>query len=253
MVRTIVTSHTYRQVVDRRRSEMLARDPDNRDSARQSRFRLDAELVRDNALAISGLLVIQDRRAERQAVSAGRLLGEPELSRCATYNADTGESQYRRGLYTWWQRTLPASEHARLRRPEPRGVRRRPQPLEHPAAGAGAAERPDLRRSRSRARRADRAAKGAPKVDEPDRPGPGVTRLARSAASDEYGREPVALLDEAPASQYRRPTRQRPRRCSRSGIDAGPERGRPSRARRLDERGARDPEPPRNDHAGTSR
>ena len=38
-------------------SELLARDPDNRELARQSRFRLDAELVRDNALAIAGLLV----------------------------------------------------------------------------------------------------------------------------------------------------------------------------------------------------
>jgi len=56
MVRTIVTSHTYRQVSTATK-ELLAADPYNREYVRQSRFRIDAELVRDNALAISGLLV----------------------------------------------------------------------------------------------------------------------------------------------------------------------------------------------------
>ena len=56
LVRLIVTSQTYRQV-STASPELLARDPYNRWLARQSRFRLDAELVRDNALAISGLLV----------------------------------------------------------------------------------------------------------------------------------------------------------------------------------------------------
>ena len=55
MVRTLVTSATYRQT-SRALAELVERDPDNRLYARQARFRLDAELVRDNALAISGLL-----------------------------------------------------------------------------------------------------------------------------------------------------------------------------------------------------
>ncbi|MFN9912822.1 MAG: DUF1553 domain-containing protein, partial [Pirellulaceae bacterium] len=56
MVRTIVMSQTYRQV-STATAEQLARDPYNRELGRQSPFRLEAELVRDYALAVSGLLV----------------------------------------------------------------------------------------------------------------------------------------------------------------------------------------------------
>ena len=58
-----------------RRDELVAADPANRELARQSRFRLDAELVRDNALSIAGLLSPKNRRAEREALSAGRSIG----------------------------------------------------------------------------------------------------------------------------------------------------------------------------------
>ena len=56
MIHLIVTSDTYRQS-SLPRSDLEERDPYNRLLARQSRFRLDAEMVRDNALAVSGLLV----------------------------------------------------------------------------------------------------------------------------------------------------------------------------------------------------
>jgi len=56
MVRLLVTSRAYRQT-SASKPTLDERDPLNRLNARQSRFRLDAELVRDNALAISGLLV----------------------------------------------------------------------------------------------------------------------------------------------------------------------------------------------------
>lgn len=56
MVRLIVLSETYQQVSTATK-ELAAIDPNNRECARQTPFRLDAELVRDNALAISGLLV----------------------------------------------------------------------------------------------------------------------------------------------------------------------------------------------------
>ena len=82
LVKTIVMSAAYRQT-SAASEELQQIDPDNRWLARQGRFRLDAEFVRDNALAVSGLLVAENRRPERQAVSAGGLLGLSEFSRSA--------------------------------------------------------------------------------------------------------------------------------------------------------------------------
>ncbi|MEQ1852678.1 MAG: DUF1553 domain-containing protein, partial [Chthoniobacteraceae bacterium] len=104
MVRTIVTSATYRQVSTPTK-EQLAADPYNRELARQSAFRVDAELVRDNALAISGLLVPKiggPSVKPYQPEGYWENLNFP----VRTYPADTGEAQYRRGLYTWWQRSF---------------------------------------------------------------------------------------------------------------------------------------------------
>ncbi len=103
MVRLIVTSHTYRQssLVSK---ELLARDPDNREVARQSRFRLDAELVRDNALSIAGLLV---PKIGGPSVKPYQPAGYWENLNFPTreWQNDTNENQWRRGLYTWWQRS----------------------------------------------------------------------------------------------------------------------------------------------------
>ena len=128
--------------------------PDNRELARQSRFRLDAELVRDNALAVSGLLVA---KVGGPSVKPYQPDGYWE-----NLNFPTRAVPGRHGRRPVPARAVhlvaavvPAPEPAGLRRPEPRGVRGRPEPLEHPAAGAGAAERPDLRRGGPRLRRAD--------------------------------------------------------------------------------------------------
>ncbi len=104
LVRLIVTSQTYRQVSTATR-ELQARDPDNRLLARQSRFRLDAELIRDNALAVSGLLA---RKIGGPSVKPYQPDGYWENLNFPTrqYQADSGENQYRRGLYTWWQRSF---------------------------------------------------------------------------------------------------------------------------------------------------
>ena len=72
--RLIVTSATYRQASSAKPA-LVARDPENRLLARGPRFRLQAEVLRDNALAIGGSLVTQDRRSVDQAVSAGRFVG----------------------------------------------------------------------------------------------------------------------------------------------------------------------------------
>jgi hypothetical protein len=103
MVRTIVTSRTYRQA-STASPALAAADPANREHARQSSFRLEAELVRDNALAIAGLLVPKiggPSVKPYQPPGYWENLNFP----VRTYVADQGESQYRRGLYTWWQRS----------------------------------------------------------------------------------------------------------------------------------------------------
>ena len=105
LVRTLVTSATYRQA-SRTSRDLQDRDPYNRLYARQSRFRLDAELVRDNALAISGLLSPRMGGPSvhpYQPKGYWSFLNFPPRE----WEDDAGEDQYRRGIYTWWQRTFP--------------------------------------------------------------------------------------------------------------------------------------------------
>lgn len=105
MVRIIVTSRTYRQV-STSTPQLTAADPTNRYDARQSCFRLDAELVRDNALDIAGLLspTIGGRSVKPyQPKGYWDNLNFPPRE----YVADTGEPEYRRGIYVWRQRTFP--------------------------------------------------------------------------------------------------------------------------------------------------
>ena len=104
MVRSIVTSSTYKQV-SIATPEQLAADPLNRHVARQSPFRLQAELVRDNALATAGLLVQKiggPSVKPYQPDGYWENLNFPQRG----YDADQGENQYRRGLYVWWQRSF---------------------------------------------------------------------------------------------------------------------------------------------------
>ena len=104
MVRLMVTSATYRQS-SVAPAELLAADPDNREHARQSRFRLEAELVRDQVLAVSGLLSPRVGGPSVKPYQPDRYwenLNFPPRD----YVADRGEEQYRRGLYVWWQRTF---------------------------------------------------------------------------------------------------------------------------------------------------
>ncbi|MGC9948166.1 MAG: PSD1 and planctomycete cytochrome C domain-containing protein [Bryobacteraceae bacterium] len=104
MVRTIVTSHTYRQS-SLSNARIDERDPENRLLARQNRYRVDAEIVHDIALSVSGLLV------ERFGGPSVRPY-EPEGYLAAMnfpkreYSASRGADLYRRALYTEWQRTF---------------------------------------------------------------------------------------------------------------------------------------------------
>jgi hypothetical protein len=104
MVRTIVTSDAYKQT-SVATPQLTAADPYNRELARQSTFRVDAECVRDAALSVSGLLV---RAIGGPSVKPYQPEGYWENLNfpTRTYPNDTGEKQYRRGLYTWWQRSF---------------------------------------------------------------------------------------------------------------------------------------------------
>jgi hypothetical protein len=104
MIRLMVTSNTYRQS-SRPTEALKQRDPYNTLLARQGRWRLDAELVRDNALAVSGLLspkVGGPSVKPYQPAGYWRYLNFPTRD----WAADRGPDQYRRGLYTYWQRTF---------------------------------------------------------------------------------------------------------------------------------------------------
>lgn len=104
MVRLIVTSQAYQQV-STPTPEQLALDPYNRYCSRQSAFRVESELVRDYALSVAGLLELQiggPSVKPYQPDGYWENLNFPVRG----YDADKGRSQYRRGLYVWWQRSF---------------------------------------------------------------------------------------------------------------------------------------------------
>jgi hypothetical protein len=109
LYKQLVTSATYRQS-PKSSAEMLAKDPANRLLSRGPRFRLDGEMLRDQALAASGLLV---ERVGGPSVRPYQIDGIWEQvavvgqSNTRDYVADTGESLYRRSVYTFWKRTAP--------------------------------------------------------------------------------------------------------------------------------------------------
>jgi hypothetical protein len=102
MVRLIVTSSAYRQS-SAPRPELDAVDPENRLVARQARLRLDAEQIRDNALAVAGLLVMKvggEVSSPYQPVRYYEALNFPERE----YQPTLDERQFRRSVYVHWQR-----------------------------------------------------------------------------------------------------------------------------------------------------
>ena len=103
MHRLIVTSAAYRQS-SVATPELLERDADNRLLARGPRFRLPAEMVRDQMLAVSGLLV---EKIGGPSVKPYQPEGVWDGGFGAIYEQDHGESLYRRSLYTFWRRSTP--------------------------------------------------------------------------------------------------------------------------------------------------
>jgi Protein of unknown function (DUF1553)/Protein of unknown function (DUF1549)/Planctomycete cytochrome C len=108
MQKLIVMSGTYRQA-SAVSPELVQLDPANELLARGSRFRIDAEMLRDGALFVSGLLV------ERQGGKSVRTYQPDGIweavgfvgSNTRDFKRDQGESLFRRSLYTFWKRTAP--------------------------------------------------------------------------------------------------------------------------------------------------
>jgi len=105
MHRLIVTSATYRQS-SAYRPDLAARDPMNTLLARQVRLRLEAEILRDCALTASGLI---QHRIGGPSVRPPQPAGIAELTYAgsAKWIESQGPDRYRRGMYTWFQRTSP--------------------------------------------------------------------------------------------------------------------------------------------------
>jgi len=105
MIETIVTSATYQQA-SAHREELREIDPTNKLLARQNRFRVEAEIVRDLCLSVSGLL---SDKFGGPSVFPPLPVGVAALSYSNKFkwNASEGENRYRRGLYTFFKRTAP--------------------------------------------------------------------------------------------------------------------------------------------------
>jgi hypothetical protein len=118
-LKQIVMSSTYQQS-SRVAAEKLAVDQQNRLLARGPRFRLDAEVIRDQALAVGGLLV--DRiggKSVKPYQPAG--LWKPVGfggSNTSVFRQDKGQALYRRSMYTFWKRTVPPPSMATFDAPD---------------------------------------------------------------------------------------------------------------------------------------
>jgi hypothetical protein len=102
LIRKLVTSATYRQS-SRVTAEKWKLDPENRLLARGPRLRLSAEMIRDQALSASGLLAEQLGGPSARPYQPGELWRELADT---DYQRDSGSGLYRRGLYTFWKRTV---------------------------------------------------------------------------------------------------------------------------------------------------
>jgi mono/diheme cytochrome c family protein len=115
LLTVLVTSATYRQS-SYSSEELRLADPANRFYARGPRFRVSAEMVRDQALFVSGLL--SDRMYGPPVKPPQPSLGLKAAFGSATdWQASTGENRYRRGLYTSWRRSSPYPSMAQFDAP----------------------------------------------------------------------------------------------------------------------------------------
>ena len=144
----MVTSATYRQSAVAT-PEKLEKDADNRLLSRGPRFRMHGEMIRDLALAASGLL-----SPSTWAARASSRTSRPASGRSWRWKRATRRSTcptrarrtHRRSLYTFWKRAAPPPAMETFNAPTREQCAVRPRADEHPAAGAGDPERRPVRR-----------------------------------------------------------------------------------------------------------
>ena len=243
MLRLMVTSATYRQS-SRAAAESYRNDPENRLLTRGPRLRLPAEMIRDQALSLGGLLV---ERAGGPSVKPYQPPGLWNELADTDYNQDDGPSLYRRGLYTFWKRTVPPPSMVAFDAPGRETCVVREVADRYAAPGPQPAERRYLRRGRARLRRANH---------EGGRPGPRVAgRLGlqgrhRAAAAARGAGHPARRSRGPPGPlPPRSPGRDRPDPCRRIPARSP---ARSPRAGGLYRDGATDPQPRRDDHQGVA-
>ena len=120
LLKKIVMSSAYRQS-SRVTPEHLEKDPGNRLLARGPRFRLSAEGIRDNALAVSGLLNPEIGGPSVYPYQPPGLWEEMafgDVFSAQTYTPGSGKDLYRRGMYTFWKRTVPPASLATFDAPD---------------------------------------------------------------------------------------------------------------------------------------
>jgi hypothetical protein len=105
LLKTIVMSATYRQS-SKLTSQLQQRDPENRLLARGARFRLPAEMIRDQALFVSGLLIEKNGGPSVKPYQPDGLWKDMTFSNMTTYHQEKGSGLWRRSLYTFWKRTI---------------------------------------------------------------------------------------------------------------------------------------------------
>ena len=213
-LKELCTSATYRQS-SRATPDRLERDPKNRLFSRGARFRLEAEMVRDQALAVSGLL-------SRKMYGPSVFPPQPEgLWQAAfngadrKWNTSRGEDRYRRGLYTFLRRTSPYPSMTTFDAPTRETCTSRRFRTNTPLQAFVTLNDPAyVEAAQALARRIVR--EGGETAEERARFG---LELALVRPADEPGRSPSSSSSRAPSSRATRRTRPRRRgsRPSRSG------------------------------------
>ena len=107
LLRQILSSQTYQQS-SVRPPGLAETDPENKLLSHASRYRLQGELIRDNALAVSGLLNPAMGGPGVKPYQPPGLWAQVGLGGNPKFKPDTGDKLYRRSIYTYWKRSAPA-------------------------------------------------------------------------------------------------------------------------------------------------